>query len=178
MVDTFLRPWDADDAQSLHAAFVENVDLAPQFGHADLSTVQDAVQFIERALTSSESRLNWAVVRNGSVVGNVGVSAIDRRHSTAWLSYWLIAGARGSGLATRAVRTVADHAFREGLFRLELGHRVNNPASCGVATRAGFLAEGIERQKLAYGDDRFDVELHARLATDPAPDGDLLFPVR
>ncbi|WP_346425826.1 GNAT family N-acetyltransferase [Plantibacter flavus] len=86
--------------------------------------------------------------------------------------------ARGGGLATRAVRTVADHAFREGLFRLELGHRVNNPASCGVATRAGFLPEGIERQKLAYGADRFDVELHARLATDPVPDGDLLLPIR
>ncbi|MBF4564242.1 GNAT family N-acetyltransferase [Plantibacter sp. VKM Ac-2876] len=178
MVDTFLRLWDADDAQSLQAAYVENVDLAPQFGDADLSTVQDAVHFIERALTSSESRLSWAIVRNGSVVGNVGVSAIDRRHSTAWLSYWLITGARGGGLATRAVRTVADHAFREGLFRLELGHRVNNPPSCGVATRAGFLAEGIERQKLAYGADRFDVELHARLATDPVPDGDLLLPVR
>jgi len=177
MVDTFLRLWDADDAQSLQVASVENVDLAPQFGDADLSTVEDAAHFIERALTPSESRLDWAIVRDGSVVGNVGVSAIDRRHATGWLSYWLITSARGGGLATRAVRTVADHAFREGLFRLELGHRVNNPASCGVATRAGFLPEGIERQKLAYGADRFDVELHARLATDPVPDGDLLLPI-
>ncbi|WP_276207405.1 hypothetical protein [Plantibacter flavus] len=32
MVDTFLRLWDADDAQSLQVASVENVDLAPQFG--------------------------------------------------------------------------------------------------------------------------------------------------
>ncbi|WP_314138033.1 hypothetical protein [uncultured Plantibacter sp.] len=55
---------------------------------------------------------------------------------------------------------------------------MNNPASCGVAIRAGFLPEGIERQKLAYGADRFDVELHARLATDPVPDGDLLLPIR
>jgi [ribosomal protein S5]-alanine N-acetyltransferase len=51
---------------------------------------------------------------------------------------------------------------------LELGHRTNNPASCVVARRARFLVEGLERQKLRYGDERFDVELHARLATDPA----------
>lgn len=58
---------------------------------------------------------------------------------------------------------------KAGLFRLELGHRVNNPASCVVAERAGFIAEGVERAKLKYGDERFDVELHARLATDPEP---------
>lgn len=69
--------------------------------------------------------------------------------------------------------TVADQAFCDGLERLELGHRLNNPASCRVATRAGFLAEGIERQKLRYGTQRFDVELHARLRTDPAPARDL-----
>lgn len=56
-----------------------------------------------------------------------------------------------------------------GLFRLELGHRMNNPASCRVATRAGFPAEGVQRQKLVYDGVRHDVELHARLATDPVP---------
>lgn len=55
-----------------------------------------------------------------------------------------------------------------GRCELELGHRTNNPASCVVARRARFLVEGLERQKLRYGDERFDVELHARLATDPA----------
>lgn len=87
------------------------------------------------------------------------------------MSYWLAAGARGRGLATAALTAVADYAFADGLFRLELGHRVNNPASCRVASRAGFVAEGLERAKLRYGDERFDVETHARLATDPVPAG-------
>ena len=43
----------------------------------------------------------------------------------------------------------------------------NNPASCGVAASAGFLFEGLERQRLAYDGTRFDVERHARLAPDP-----------
>ncbi|WP_411557460.1 GNAT family N-acetyltransferase [Plantibacter sp. MPB07] len=171
MPDTCLRPWLPDDAAALQAAFIADVDLAPQFGGAELSAVEDARRFITQELRSSDDRRNWAIIRDGGVVGNVGMSAIDRRHATAWISYWLAGDARGQGLATRAVMTVVEWAFTHGLFRLELGHRVNNPASCAVATRAGFLPEGVERQKLAYGEERFDVELHARLATDPEPTG-------
>jgi hypothetical protein len=29
--------------------------------------------------------------------------------------------------------------------------------------------EGVERAKLRYGDQRYDAEIHARLATDPKP---------
>ena len=77
---------------------------------------------------------------------------------------------RGRGLASRALATAAAWAFDEvGLFRLELGHRVNNPPSCRVANAAGFIPEGIERAKLRYGDARFDVATHARLRTDPTP---------
>lgn len=78
--------------------------------------------------------------------------------------------ARGHGYATRGLIAMSDWAFDDGLFRLELGHRVNNPASCPVASAAGFRAEGIEREKLRYDDLRFDVETHARLATDPRPE--------
>lgn len=102
-------------------------------------------------------------------MGNVGLSAVDRRHGTAWTYYWLTSAARGRGYAVRALATVADAAFEDGLFRLELGHRVNNPASCKVATGSGFIPEGVERQKLLYGAERFDVDTHARLRTDSCP---------
>lgn len=70
-------------------------------------------------------------------------------------------------MAARATGLLAEWAFAErGLFRLELGHRTNNLASCKVALRAGFAAEGIERGKLVYDGVRHDVERHARLATD------------
>lgn len=51
---------------------------------------------------------------------------------------------------------------------------VKDPASCRVATRAGFIPEGIERQKLQYGVERFDVETHALLRTDASPDCEML----
>ncbi|MFT2707536.1 GNAT family N-acetyltransferase [Clavibacter zhangzhiyongii] len=164
-----LRPWIASDADALRAAFLSTPDLVTQLGGADLATVAAADAHIAGPLASDDAHRIWAIVDDGVAVGSVGVSAIDRRHGTAWLHYWLAAAGRGRGLATRALAAAADWAFADGLFRLELGHRVNNPASCRVATRAGFAPEGIERAKLRYGNARFDVETHARLATDPSP---------
>lgn len=121
---------------------------------------------------------NWAVVADGAVVANVGLSTIERGHGTAWAHYWLVGEARGYGYASRALASIAAEAFIDGLFRLELGHRVNNPASCKVATNAGFNPEGVQRQKLQYGNERFDVETHARLRSDPTPKLELLWIAR
>jgi RimJ/RimL family protein N-acetyltransferase len=53
------------------------------------------------------------------------------------------------------------------LHRIELCHAVANPASCRVADRAGYRAEGTLRESYRYGDGRrYDEHLHARLATD------------
>ena len=164
-----LRPWTPADAPGLLACLVHSPDLAAQFGGTAPATLRGAAAYIETHLHHEDPDLTWAVVLDGVAVGNVGITGIERRHGTAWVSYWLSVPARGRGLAARAVATAAAHVLDDGLFRLELGHRTNNPASCRVATRAGFAAEGVERAKLRYGTERFDVETHARLASDPCP---------
>jgi RimJ/RimL family protein N-acetyltransferase len=173
-----LRLWVPEDAPALLAAYEENADLHAQFGGANLSTADQARDVISQRLTFTDSSRNWAITINDVAVGNVGLSAIERIHGTAWAYYWLTSTVRGHGYASRALNTVAVRAFEDSLFRLELGHRVNNPASCAVATRAGFIAEGFERQKLQYGAARFDVETHARLRTDPFPNVEAIPVVR
>jgi len=165
-----LRPWAPADAPGLRAASADP-ELARQLGGAPFDDVAAAAVFIATRYRHDEHARTWAVVDDrGAVVGSVSATAVEYGHGTAWISYWLVPSARGRGLATRALVAAAEDAFALGLHRLELGHRTNNPGSCGVARRAGFAAEGIEREKLRYGDERFDVETHARLATDPAPD--------
>ncbi|MDQ1125161.1 RimJ/RimL family protein N-acetyltransferase [Microbacterium sp. SORGH_AS 505] len=164
-----LRPWTPADADDLSRAARAGDDLGPQFGGTDLTRVSAAQGFIERHLRFDDAAKNWAVEIDGRAVGNVAATGIEFRHQTAWMSYWLAPFARGRGVAVASLARVSDWAFRIGLHRLELGHRVNNPASCRVAHAAGYLAEGVERDKLRYGDERHDVETHARLATDPRP---------
>lgn len=170
-----LRPWMLSDAPALRECIATSPDLTRQMGTADVSTVEACRAFIRDALPNEASAVNFAACIDDVPVGNVGISNIEYRHSTGWASYWLALNARGQGIAARALATVATWAFAEqSLHRLELGHRVDNPASCRVATRAGFAAEGIERERLRYGTERFDVETHARLATDAAIDFDPL----
>ncbi|GAB3262513.1 hypothetical protein GCM10027425_26480 [Alteromonas gracilis] len=169
-----VRDWRDEDAPALVRAFADPA-MATQGGPFDSES--HALAWIEawRDLATQGRAVAWAVCDDDVPVGGVALTAIERRHDTGWTSYWTSAAARGRGLATLAAATLADHAFRElDLFRLELGHRVENRASCAVATRAGFVAEGVERSKLRYGAERFDTESHARLATDPAPDVTLL----
>ena len=168
-MDLELRRWTTGDAAALRRAVATSPDLVLQLGDADLRSGEACAAHIELHWAPSlADRLDLAICVDGVAVGNVGLSHIEHRHDTAWASYWVAEMFRGRGLATRGLIALTDHAFRGlGLFRVELGHRVDNIASCRVATRAGFSAEGIERSKLRDGDLRFDVETHARLVTDP-----------
>lgn len=167
-MNLLLRPWSQLDAPALQRAAATSADLDNQLGGNDLSTLARAEAFIARSLIFSAETKNWAIVTDGVAVVNVGLTAIEYRHDTAWVFYWLASSARGKGYVTAGLQAVCDWAFSAGLYRLELGHRVNNPESCRVASAAGFRSEGIEREKLRYGDERFDVETHARLAHDEA----------
>ncbi|MFI9594619.1 GNAT family N-acetyltransferase [Nonomuraea sp. NPDC052265] len=161
-IDIRLREWRADDAPVVLSAF-ETPDLRRQ-SPFPVITLKDAMGWITS--WTGVGHAFAVTVGGGTVVGNVAVAGIDA-HDNGWVSYWVLPAHRGFGIATVATRELARWAFGErGLFRLELGHRTDNPASCRVATKAGFLAEGIERGKLRHEGVRHDVERHARLATD------------
>ncbi|MFD6951077.1 acetyltransferase [Nocardiopsis sp. TSRI0078] len=164
-----LREWEPGDADRLLEAFAEP-ELAWQAPTVP-TTPDQAREWIvrQRLLAREGTGFGFAVVEgDGPVLGHVQVDVTNRHFDLGWVSYWTLAEARGRGVATAGVLLVCGFAFADlGLFRLELGHRLNNPASCLVARRSGFRPEGIERQKLRYGDERFDTGTHARLATDP-----------
>lgn len=156
-----IRAWQVEDAPVVLAAF-QPEDMRTQ-APLPIVTLPDAVGWIK---AWSDVGHAFAVTLDGAVVGNVAVTGIDK-HDNGWVSYWTLPAARGKGVAAEATSLLAEWAFQErGLYRLELGHRMNNPASCKVATKAGFRAEGIERGKLHYAGVRYDVERHARLAID------------
>ncbi|MFD0550598.1 GNAT family N-acetyltransferase [Streptomyces rectiviolaceus] len=167
-----LRPWSPWREQD--AAAVLTALSAPEMSRQTAGEPVDSRESASRwiARREEEERAGtayaFAVVDGDDVpLGNVAVGAVNHVHATGWVSYWTAPSARGRGVATYGCEALARWAFGElGLFRLELGHRVNNPASCRVARAAGFVAEGLQRQKLAYEGVRYDVELHARLASD------------
>ena len=113
---------------------------------------------------------SWLVAdpHTDDVLGAVSLFKIDPDQGDAEVGYWVAPWGRGRGVAASAVRSAAAYGFGAlGLHRLHLFHAVENPASCGVARKAGFLLEGTLRESYRYADGRFhDEHLHARLATD------------
>ena len=124
----------------------------------------------ERADWSAGAHTSWLIAQphDDDVLGSVSVWKIDLEQGDAEVGYWVAPWGRGRGVASSAVRAAAAYAFDElGLDRLHLFHAIENPASCGVARKAGFLLEGTLRQSYRYADGRHhDEHLHARLVTD------------
>jgi RimJ/RimL family protein N-acetyltransferase len=167
-----LRPWVADDAPHLVAAYA---DPAIQHWHARrLDSLDEARQLISdwRGGWSKETGLHWAVVDSESdeLVGRIALKPLDLQDGRAALAYWMMPAARGRGVCTRSVITLSEWAFHEvGFHRIDLEHSIANPASCRVATKAGFPAEGIRRGAARHVDDWHDMHVHARVRTDRLP---------
>lgn len=165
-----LRPVRGSDAPAILDAFAA-ADMSRQ---GDVTTLEQAQQMA--TWLSAPPRRGTAIsdAASDELVGVIGVD-VDEGNRSGWFFYWLRAAARGQGLAARAAATVANRALRVssdggfGLERLELGHRANNPASGAVARAAGFVHEGIERQKFLVDGARHDVLTYGRLVGDPIP---------
>ena len=120
-------------------------------------------QMIERGLL-----FPYVIVdtRNDEVLGGLTLHHFDPMRDVVELGYWLFEFARGRGVATRSVQVAVEHAFENGIIRVEAHVRVGNAASERVLERAGFQREGVKRRLLRHEGERHDATLFARLADD------------
>jgi RimJ/RimL family protein N-acetyltransferase len=164
-----LRPWRAEDAPDVHAAFQD--PLISQWHARRTDSVEEAAGWIEGWIKAweGERAAQWAVADadGDRVLGRVGLREIALGEGVAEVAYWTVAAARGQGVAVRAAAALTRWALDEtGFHRLELMHSTANPASCRVATKAGFAVEGTKRSALLHPDGWHDMHLHARVQGD------------
>nr|WSY54073.1 GNAT family N-acetyltransferase [Streptomyces sp. NBC_00886] len=173
-----LRPWDADTDADV-ADWLRGVS-DPEFRrwNTPLRPVTDftgARNSLRSRAESAEDGVSASFcvtdAASGTTLGHVGVNNIDHIIRVARVGYWTLPEARGRHVALRALALAARWALTDlGLHRLELGHALGHDASCHIAERCGFPAEGTLRGATfeAGRQDAFrDVHLHGRLATDP-----------
>ncbi len=115
----------------------------------------------------AETGADWAVAREGELVGRVGLRRLDLVEGVGEAAYWVLPAARGEGVATGALQGMSEWLFSHvGLQRIELFHSTANAASCAVAVGAGFAPEGTKRGSVLHADGWHDMHIHARLAGD------------
>jgi len=161
-----LRPWEPTDRDVVVGAYA---DPEIQRWHCRSMSSAEAAAWIAAwpDRWRAETGAGWAVDDAGAVTGQISLRRIRPADGLAEVSYWVLPAARGRGTAARALAALAAWSFgTAGLHRLEVNHSTANPASCRVAERAGFAAEGVKRGEALHADGWHDMHLHARLATD------------
>ena len=90
-------------------------------------------------------------VRDGTILGGVGLNHINHQYQFANLGYWVRTSHKGQGIATAATRLVARFGLRELHFnRLEIVVAFGNVPSQRVAEKAGARREGLLRNRLVH----------------------------
>lgn len=167
--EALLRPWLLTDAAAVQEAFRDPAIQRWHVRRAD--SVAEAQEWIEgwRSGWQSETEAHWALVDADSdaLLGRVALKSLVLPDGKAEVAYWTVPLARGRGLCPRAVTVLTQWALYEGGFhRIELEHATANHASCRVADKAGFEAEGVRRGAWLHADGWHDAHLHARLRRD------------
>lgn len=146
--DLLLRPPTRDDADAIVAEFADEdivryIPLIPTpYTHAD------AESWIERAgqAWADGSSCPFVIVddRIGELLGGIEV-----RPLRGDIGYWVAAGARCRGIATRALRLVCDWRRERPLW---LTTHPDNRASQRVAEKAGFQRMGMQPHEPHFRD--------------------------
>ena len=166
-----LRPWTPADACALTSLYAD-----PDIRHWHMFTIDtqdEALEVIEhwRQRWLAETGAHWAVTAHpdGEPAGRIGLRAMDTRQGIAEVIYSTTPAFRGQGIAPAALEALTSWAFSAGFHRLFLRHSAENPASCRVAAKSGFTAEGTERGSGLHTDGWHDMHLHARITDRQAP---------
>ncbi|MPY61426.1 GNAT family N-acetyltransferase [Streptomyces spongiae] len=102
---------------------------------------------------------------SGELVGEAVLNEWDRHNRNCSFRILIGPGGRDRGLGTEAVRLVLGHAFeRLGLHRVSLWVFTHNPRARRAYEKAGFVAEGVERQSLWQDGEWIDAVRMAVLA--------------
>lgn len=106
----------------------------------------------------------------GQAAGWVRLHSIDTVHRLGEVGYWVGATFQGKGIVTRAVRALLDYAFTTlRLNRVTLYCASDNPRSCAVAERLGFVHESVQAEALIMIQGTLDLHLYRLLAADWEP---------
>jgi RimJ/RimL family protein N-acetyltransferase len=143
--DLVLRPKRQEDLDAITAACQDPEIPRWTFVPSPYTRADAEAYFEHSAKEAAEGRaINLlAVDAQDRLLGSFGLMELDREPGYGEIGYWVVADARGRGVATRAVRLLADWARDElQLTHIDVLPHKDNVASRRVAEKAGFVDTG------------------------------------
>jgi RimJ/RimL family protein N-acetyltransferase len=163
-----LRPLSKDDAESIAEACRTAPDVVHWVMRLPSLDEPGAQTWIEqrRERERDGQQITRTIVATDSedLQGVVWLGRFDREARRAELAYWTAAAARNRGVATAAVRLMANYGFAQlKLIRIQILAPVQNVASRRVAERAGFTDEGLLRSYRNIAGEQTDLVMYSLL---------------
>ena len=158
----FIRNWAPGDEAAL-VKYADNrriwIKLDDRFPHP--YTTPDAREWID--ISSREPVTNFAIATSEEAIGGIGLRLLDglfRR--SAEVGYWLGEPYWGRGIATVALKSIVDFAFKEfDLVRLQALVFAGNTPSAHVLEKNGFKLEGRMVKGVFKDGENIDALLYA-----------------
>ena len=135
-----LRPWRMEDAHALVAAWADP-EIQRWTGVPEARDLAAAERWIagDEERRARDLSLDVVVERSGEVVGEVGLSSIDRGAGTVEVGWWTAAAHRRQGVATAAATLLVawthEHLGLCAVARCDAA----NPGSVAVAESAAAM---------------------------------------
>ncbi len=167
-----IRCYQPEDAGDFHLAAQESSDdVFPWLSwcHSDYS-FQEAKEWSEsrKKLFTQGKEFEFVIVdHEDKFLGGCCLNQINSADRMANLGYWVRTSATGRGVATQAVKLLAEFAFSQtNLERLEIICAVGNEASQQVAKNVGAVKEGVLRGRIFLHGQPHDAELYSILRSE------------
>jgi RimJ/RimL family protein N-acetyltransferase len=164
-----LRPWRDPDIPAIVAAYRDEAIRRWLVSSIDDEDQARAMLARHDVGWADGTRLSWAIEKEGTVVGHFVIKAASPPEMLATgVGYWTVAEARGTGIASRCLKTATEWLFGgQDIMpadEIELLHTVGNEGSCRVAQKCGYVLESV----LAPMPPKFPDEGHRHLRKRPA----------
>ncbi|MCQ3813532.1 MAG: GNAT family N-acetyltransferase [Acidimicrobiia bacterium] len=137
----YLRPWQNHDAPALAEAWQDPQIVASSIV-PEKRSLSAAGDWIARAETRHQAgqalELVVAKLNSSELLGEVSLHSINIERRAAKMGWWLVAPARGQGIATRAVKLLSAWALESSLAVIIAEIKDANLNSEQLAERCGF----------------------------------------
>lgn len=167
-----LRPLDVDHAVAFDEAIRESASelkgTMPWWRPDATVADQEAwARFTRDAWAQGTLYAFVVLADDGTLLGACSLEGVDRRQSSANLSYWVRTSATGRGIARTAARLLAGWGVGPlGLHRVEISMVTANAASRAAAAASGAVAEGVLRNKARWGGQSYDMAVFSFVPAD------------
>ncbi|GAA1354822.1 GNAT family N-acetyltransferase [Streptomyces beijiangensis] len=153
-----LRPFTAGDVGTM-AVILRDPEVLKLTGSAHTELGEEQVRAFYTTRDDQTDRLDLAITdrTTGELVGEAILFEYDAHNRSCTFRTLIGPAGRNRGLGTEACRLIVGYGFEQlGLHRISLDVFAFNPRARRAYEKAGFTAEGVEREALLHDGEWID----------------------